>query len=666
MDDDRTQQTLDDLAELFLTGTAPQPPRRDPLDGPEPIRLRPSAADGPRVAPPRNPPPGPPSDERAQVHEPEDVAPVTPMAAASDVPDLRLTSMHDDAEPGDDQHPVEPTDDLPTFIAEHEELELNVATAVTEPWPREEMPVRTSREIKPTPSTRPTKAVTQRVRPHVEAVLLGNLPGLAHAWLTQYAQLLAQRDGPVLLVTLDDDTPGGVLEAELIEPTLRDVLQQRADDADAEWDDLIPRRDAASANRHAPSNGNGRHAPRHLRDLLDELLLERDTPVATVLVYADTDPSQIDRLLDVGVWTLLTGADETAVVAGYRGLKTLVEADPDAPGAEVGVFVMGSDAARATSAAQKIAAACDELFDTPIEPLGHLQKMRPAAARALGQFPDLDVQWNDLLDALIELPAEPEAPSSGHHAEPAFTDAEPVISKPPASPRATKIERSAAIEREPEREASVPSSVGRLTRSVRDANEASSIVTEDDHAHNATEPTTAAKPSVDPKPERESVYAAASNAEAPSPAQPVAHAPGSEEVPALPALLTAALPALNLVTLPARGPDHPDIDLALDAAGRLHLLLRLADAEHPRAALLELCDARRWAVRHRALLALACPAERPLDPTRVPAVHLFTHQPDQAVPLAATIDPNIRLHLLQHLPLAAGPSWLATPLQTEA
>ena len=55
---------------------------------------------------------------------------------------------------------------------------------------------------------RTSKLVTRDPAGHavaVEAVILGNLPGLSGPWLTQYAQLLAQQEGPVAILHVDDD-----------------------------------------------------------------------------------------------------------------------------------------------------------------------------------------------------------------------------------------------------------------------------------------------------------------------------------------------------------------------------------------------------------------------------------------------------------------------------
>lgn len=566
--------------------------------------------------------------------------------------------------------------------------------------------------------------------------MLGNLPGMAHVWLTQYAQLLAEQDGPVLLLTVNPDHRQdgqtlGCLEAELIEPRVGDVLHRFSptkqaepdqEETDNDWFAPFPQTGASRPPEPpAPSHDDAdladligfdaartavaerRVAPPQTQDsatdsiaqLLRTHLADADPArrVATVLIYADTHPREIDRLLDVGVWTLLTGADPTAVAAAGFALESLAAADPQTRAAEVGVFVLGSPPDKAAAAADQIADAAAGHFDRPLANLGHLQKMRPAAVRTLGTFARLDAQWADLiasLDAMDAPTLEPATarPEIQERTEPAQIAAEPretpkrqPIPEPP-EPAWPKPDQPASATPKPHAETTVRRSVldDFFTR-ARHQTQAQTQTTDSDAARRDTEieisrtfprtPTTLAetetpqskrpdtKPQHESRPQRDAVP----HKLRPEPAASVA----SE--PQLTNLLADTDPTLDLHVLPVRCPEHPDLQLAAGADGQLHLLARLTDADHPRATLLSLTDARRWATQHRELLALAmsqAPSngdrrnQVPTDPT----LHLFTDQPDRAVPLISRIDPTIRLHLLQHLPLQTGPTWLATPLQT--
>ncbi|MEM6552530.1 MAG: hypothetical protein AAF750_10450 [Planctomycetota bacterium] len=142
MDDDRTQQSIDELAELFLTGVNPDPPTdpppfnpaADPLAGPAPLPLAVPHAVAPDY--PR-PPQGPNSGHGEPAH-------------------LRLTRDHPTAPDPSTTGPGDP----------------------------------------PPPPTEPAAAV--------EAVLLANLPTVSGPWLTAYAQTLADADGPTAVLFPDD------------------------------------------------------------------------------------------------------------------------------------------------------------------------------------------------------------------------------------------------------------------------------------------------------------------------------------------------------------------------------------------------------------------------------------------------------------------------------
>ncbi|MEM6459097.1 MAG: hypothetical protein AAF710_06870, partial [Planctomycetota bacterium] len=378
--DDRNPQppeTLDDLAELFLTEPDP-----DALAGPGPIKLPPKPA-----------------------HTPPPVADETNDPAAADY-------RHDPSPPRD---------------------EPRLRLAGDEPA----TPVRPG-----------------RANANAEAVVLGNLPGMAGPWLTQYGQLLAQQDGAVAILHVDACR----IDLELVEPT------QPAPDVDPYAGPA-----AAAPTLRVPPGGFG---GRDLLAVLDQLCAARVAPVRTVLVHLDPTPESLPKLLALDYWTLLSGADDAAIVAGYRLLKHLLEADGDVARAHVGLMVVGSDRPAGQDAARKLRAAVANFLHTPLELIGYQQKMIPARCRTLGSFPDTETLWPRLAAwlAALETPtpaAEPEEPAAASPtlpplAEPVHLDAlEP---EPPAEAADQKSEIKnqkspdlfALIDSDPRAAASIP------------------------------------------------------------------------------------------------------------------------------------------------------------------------------------------------------------------
>jgi len=182
MDEKRTRQTLDALADLFLTGTDAgdaDPASASTLDGPDPIRLP------PKVHVPPSPTPPPPRSTQPP-RDPERESPSTPTpptfklhpaAHDADRPTTETTAWKDDATDTASDHPAaEPAHDR------------DLSSAGSASW-----------------LTAP---------PRVEAVVMANLPGFSGPWLTQYAARLARDAGPVLLLHLGDE----MIDAELVAP----------------------------------------------------------------------------------------------------------------------------------------------------------------------------------------------------------------------------------------------------------------------------------------------------------------------------------------------------------------------------------------------------------------------------------------------------------------
>ena len=367
MDDN---QTLDDLAALFLSppGETAAPAT---LAGPAPVRLRPKPGRGERAD---RPAPG------AGTLGEGDAAATATATATGEEPRLRLAGVAGAGSP---------------------------------------------RASGPTPGVAGLTGLRRRpFAPAVEAVLLGNLPGLADAWLPQYAQLLALRDGPVLLLhpvdaEAGDDPLGGSrgpqpagFELEWIGPGGADAaaLLARLDD------------DAGLADR------------------VERLLTRASRPPATLLVHAGTDGAEAAaRFAGTADWAVLSGNDPVAIEGAAALLRRVIGAAPALASASVGLMVMGSSPKPAAAAAEALDEALHGLLDHPVDSLGALPRMNPVSRTPLGVAPDpafapgpaagrrpgQDDAWAGLQAWLDTLPAAPE----------------PSDTPPPPRPRAQPMPR---------------------------------------------------------------------------------------------------------------------------------------------------------------------------------------------------------------------------------
>ncbi len=200
----------------------------------------------------------------------------------------------------------------------------------------------------------------------VEAVLLGNLPGTGGPWLTQYAQRLARERGAVGVLSIDEQAV--------------DV-------------------DLVTARRHRPTAATRlaeQHAedPQALTHVLAELSQSEETgPIRTWLIHIPTpiDMQSFGRAWELPRWTLLCGADDAAVVGAYRTLKQLC-VSPWADRLDgynhprVGVMVMGSDEGAAKGVAIKLNHTANSFLDTPVELVGWQKQMQPVCCQPIGRF----------------------------------------------------------------------------------------------------------------------------------------------------------------------------------------------------------------------------------------------------------------------------------------
>jgi len=481
----------------------------------------------------------------------------------------------------------------------------------------------------------------------VEAVMLGHLPGLAGPWLTQYAQLLADQTGPVLIIHVDEhDAPGsgtsvpvsptpdqGRIDLELVEPN------------DKHHPASAPARGSVRVPPRPPSTPETDPAI----GMIDAMVRARVGKVSTILLHleADTDPKRLSRLLAIDDWTLLTGSDDIAVAGAQALLRKLAEADTRAAEKQVALMVMGAELRAAEAAARRIAQACEPIFKHPPLSLGSHARLGPVNVRQLGSFTGLGRLWPRLVAYFADLDT-PEAPE--------VTEAPPPPAQPQPQPRTPpqhEPEAAAASARAtPPRHDGLGASASASASAAAGASTSATAT--------ATAPPRRQRPAVTPRPPRPA--AASGSATDPPPRLAELVAAGSHGI-------------TGGIALEARCPYQPLTELVLDEAGRLHLLRREvpvtaeddATAAHVpddagiRAAIVDLVEARKWVREHLELLKLTL-RDADFDAEADPSMHLFTAKAHLATPLVAKLGDQVRLHLLQQVTVGRESTWFTTPL----
>lgn len=609
MDDTRTQQALDELADLFLSGQAPatespdttRSPKADPLSGPAPIRLGPKLR---TAVTPRRPATLTPHNENPsplRLHtqpEPDDGTPLASIGQAHDEAD------NDSALARDFDESSEPD-------------------VLEDTWPDDETTDDQDEDL--AVESHPGYAVA------VEAVILGNLPGLSGPWLTQYAQLLAQQEGPVAILHVDDD----LIDLELVEPT----------------------------NRGDQNTGNGRRFGRGVSlrmppgggkidpvTVLEALLDSPDAAPGTILVHLDpqNDALGLSRAMRIEDWTLMCGADDLAIVGGFRMLKTLAQQDPGVTDKRVGLMIMGSDPKLSQESARKFQSAAENFLRAPVQLLGWQKQMVPVNLRHLGRFEDVATAWPRLAEWFDRYAAT----------EPQPID-EPVIHEQPV-----KITyKSPPVVQHPTRKPE-PIVEPQPTRTPEP------VIRE---APPRFVPRPHLRPAIHaprPEPVAPVVEPAPTITQAPSPvAPPPAPEPQVQrqidEPDLVELLMTGPGSIPGGIAMEARCPHQPGTQLLLDQAGRLHLLHRhnskASGLDGLQPAMVDLLHARQWVHEHLQLLQLT-QRQLKFDTDAQPVLHLFTDRADWATALAGRLGEALKLHLLQEVQVGDQRTWFCTPL----
>lgn len=164
-------------------------------------------------------------------------------------------------------------------------------------------------------------------RSNIEAVIVGHLPVLASAWVQQYARHRSiEQQSPIAMIRLR----AGEASVELI---------------GAKPDSLSP---AASLN--------------------DALSIAAAHASVWLVRVDEPDEPALPETPGVGTLTVLTGADEAAVVSAYRTLKHVAPRGGDeASPPNVRIAIMGADPLKAAQAVAKLERAAEAFLGTPVQ-----------------------------------------------------------------------------------------------------------------------------------------------------------------------------------------------------------------------------------------------------------------------------------------------------------
>lgn len=455
-------------------------------------------------------------------------------------------------------------------------------------------------------------------------VLVGHLPVMSGLWLSQYADRVARDRGAVCMLRLEHDA------------VTLEVLR---------------------------ANGR-RPAVRPQASLAEALRAVAPTVSAWMVVPRANDaveiPSAIEEI------TILTGADEPAVVSAYRLVKSCVESSA-AAGAilpPISVAVLGADDEECARVAEKLDKTTRAFLHVELPVRGGLQRVAPVESTFRGTFDAEAPKLAQVLSMIAEAERATAAP------KPAMAAAATSASTPFATERGDRFAPRA--ERRPPRivrpddapadarARSLAPSIARVAeaqppRGVRGApfaNDESALESARAVLAGATRTMADAARRLRDREEAATVVPSAEPARAADRPASVSIAPA----PALPVrarIVEGGLPQRlvpeidGLVALPFAPPRIAGVELAVDADGALHLVGRFDD-------LANLHRARAWARDHAEILALAHPG---LRAGAAIALDVVVTNPADAVPLEGA-----QVHLLSLVEVAGRRGYLRQAL----
>lgn len=342
----------------------------------------------------------------------------------------------------------------------------------------------------------------------------------------------------------------------------------------------------------------------------------------------------------VRVVTLLTGVDETAVLGAYTSIKSLaaeLAAETDARDVAIRVAVMGATPKQAEPACARLAEAARRFLGRDVQHAvcgAKVSASRPADVLFSGRT---DLRTADVMALLSQLLGAPAAAAPDM----------PAASEPAPAESSTLDELIDGL--------GGPDIDDALDEAYAEPEVAPVAAARPAPVREPAQPATAAS-----APPAQARSARQDNAAAVAQAAATAAVTDVEPVGALALLLDGLRPVSVLC------PYAPGVELALDASGGLHLLVRAEpddgdDGEQK--ALSQLLVASAWAEAHAMLLvpalaATGAPAAHAAA-TQRPVAHLFTDRPKRSRRLLET---DVRVHLLARVNIGGQSGWYCTAL----
>lgn len=462
----------------------------------------------------------------------------------------------------------------------------------------------------------------------IELLVVGHLPVRAGLWLTPYADAVARQLGPTVLLRLDRDEP------------ILQVLRGEAETA------------AAPAGRS-------------LRQTIQELA---GGASAWIVFCSDSTPTELvsggpDRV------TILSSADDAAVVAAYQHVKQLAgaaEAQQTTVPA-VGLAVLGADEDAARRVYDRVNRTTTAFLGIELELIGVLPKM-DAAVRSTSYVnfpgergPAVGEVLGWIADARKRLSAQP--PAAAETREAASAAAPSAGGEGPVHDGATGDTPDVS---EQERELLHEAPREETQRPAAEATQP-----QPPQPQRGEEPAEHEPPLVEyvayqqPK---EHEQAQRQYAEQQSYAQEhqrrparVIPRPQMELEPKRPAEarepdhdgqpVPLSSHVCELTPIAPRCPNHERIELAVGRTGRVHLLGHVQDLRN-------MHYVQSWAKLHHELLSMACPNVT-IDPAARPVCHVFTDKPVDVSDLHGC---DLKLHVLAPVDANGQRAWYAAPL----
>lgn len=471
-------------------------------------------------------------------------------------------------------------------------------------------------------------------RAGVELLIVGHLPVRGNLWVTPYADLRSREIGSVALLRIE----GG-------EPSIQLIR--------------APQQTASMAVR-----GSMLSAIDELSPFVDYWILRAPNALSGESLSAAIKLA--DQI------TILTSADEPAVVAAYQIIKDAAQSCGDSiehmP--PVAVAVVGTDRATADMVVERLTRATMSFLGMDIQLAMCLQRIDAGvkSTRYIGFADQPPPQFAEVIASLERARVSPagvqdeaEAIAGRLYAERDAAEvrqAEQLLrSARPTPPRASTGAASQPIQQPP------ISSVAAdpLLAASRGDDELSKWISAARNRLASESPQSTAPSGSSPT----APSSAASQPSAPPRRTPIKLAPKpamaieakqlpKESEPARdgkPVPLASYVNGGTLKLLPVRMPGHERIEIAVDSAGRLHLI------GHEQS-LRELRIVEQWTRTHRELLIMACP-QHPIDSLAVPHCHVFTDRPASLADLHGA---DLSLHVLAPVMVNGHTGWYAAAL----